>query len=89
MREHRASAPHRVRRFTELIAELIKQIAFVAPGCDNVAVGETLSDGEFGAEDENGLSSEFQLVSERARDPNPSAQERADATMMTFGTHRE
>jgi hypothetical protein len=92
MREHRASATPRVQRFTQLIAELVKEIFFVPLGSDNVAAGETLSDETLEAsEGEDGLTdSEFQLVSERARDPNISGEERADAAMMMiFGTHRE
>jgi hypothetical protein len=74
-----------------LIAELVHEIFFVPPGFNNVAAGETLTDGESEAEDEDGLTdSEFQLVSKRAHGPNLSGEERANAAMtMIFGTRRE
>jgi hypothetical protein len=91
MREHGASATPRVQRFAQLIAELVHEILFVPPGFNNVAAGETLTDGESEAKDEDGLTdSEFQLVSKKARDPNLSGEERADAAMlMIFGNRRE
>ena len=91
MREHGASATPRVQRFTQLIAELVHEIFFVPPGFNNVAAGERLDDEESEAEDGDGLTgSEFRLISKRARDPNLSGQECADAAMMMiFGTHRE
>jgi len=70
MQEHGASATPRVQKFTQLIAELVPEIFFAPSGFNNVAAGETLTDKESEAEDEDGLTdSEFQLVSKRARDP--------------------
>ena len=96
MREHGASATPRVQKFTQLIAELVHEIFFVPPGFKNAAAGEHLTDEESEAkdakgeaEDEDGLTdSEFQLVSQRARDPNLNGEERTDAAMMMIFGHR-
>lgn len=69
---------------------------YVPPGFKNVAAGEHLTDEEseakdakYEAEDEDGLTdSEFQLVSQRARDPNLNGEERTDAAMMMIFGHR-
>ena len=91
MREHGSSATPRVRRFTQLIAELVHEIFFVPPGFNNVAAGETLSD-EYSEASEDGddlTDSEFFLVSERARDPNRFAFRASDSLCLKGNVHQQ